>query len=247
MWTPKEFKAKPKKMDFSSSGQGTADVTAIYADDETLANAIELMDFESDRVQFHVCDQCGFPGCTSGNWLSIRKIGELVLMLPAFREMDRGAWEASEYDPPYFTRVKGSILMDNQKYRELTGLISKLPNIETIKSASSYEIARLLQWEAPFRVLGDYPEPITFRHELLSTTSFPDDDKVVQELLEVLRHFESDDIAPELTSIVENDEKFLFFLDAPNFVEWLPLVRKRDARYGLILKNSHAVVESKQG
>ncbi len=247
MWTPKEFKAKPKEMDFSSSGQGVVEVTAIYADDENLANAIELMDFESDRIQFQVCDQCGFPGCASGNWLSIRKIGEHVLLLPAFQEMDRGEWEGSEYYPPYFTRVKGSILMDNQHYRELAGLISKLPSIETIKSASSYEIARLLQWEASFRVLGDYPRPITFRRELLSTTSSPDDDKVVQELMEVLRHFERDDIAYELTSIAEDDERFLFFLDASGFVEWVPLVRKSDKRYGLVLKNSHAVVASKQG
>lgn len=247
MWTPKEFKAKPKQMDFLSSGQGVVEVTAIYADDENLANAIELMDFESDRIQFQVCDQCGFPGCTSGNWLSIRKIGELVLLLPAFREMDRGEWEASEYYPSYFTKVKGSILMDNQKYRELVGLISKLPSIETITSASSYEIARLLQWEAPFRVLGDYPRPITFRRELLSSTAFPDDDKVVQELMEVLRHFERDDIAYELTSIAEDDERFLFFLDASSFVEWVPLVRKSDKRYGLVLKNSHAVVALKQG
>lgn len=66
MWTPREFKAKTKKMDFSSSGQGSVEVTAIYADDENLANAIELMDFEGDPIQFQVCEHCGFPGCSSG-------------------------------------------------------------------------------------------------------------------------------------------------------------------------------------
>lgn len=247
MWTPREFKAKPKKMDFSSSGQGSVEVTAIYADDENLANAIELMDFEGDPIQFQVCDHCGFPGCSSGGWLSIRKLGEVTLMVPAFSEMDRGTWEASEYDPPYFTRVKGSVLMDEQKYREIGALVPKLPSVKEIKSISSHELARLLQWEAPFRVLGDSPGPIGFRRELLSTTSFSDDTEAVERLLDIFHLFESGDIKLELKSIKEEDEKVSFFLDASDFIEWIPLVRKSDGQYGLVLKNGYSVFETKRG
>ena len=247
MWTPRKFKAKAKKMDFSSSGQGSVEVTAIYADDENLANAIELMDFEGDPIQFQVCDHCGFPGCSSGGWLSIRKLNEVILMVPGFSEMDRGTWEDSEYDPPYFTRVKGSVLMDEKKYREICALAPKLPNVEEIKPISSHELARLLQWEAPFRVLGDYPGPISFLRELLSTTSLPDDDEAVKRLLDILRLFENGDIKLELVSINEKDEKVSFFLDASDFIEWIPLVKKLAGQYGLVLKNGYSVFETNRG
>lgn len=247
MWTPNEFKAKPKRMDFSSSGQGTVEVTSIYADDENLANAIELMDFDEDPIQFQVCDHCGYPGCASGGWLSIRKLSKLIFMLPAFGKMDQGSWEASEYDPPYFTRVKGSILLDEEKYRELKAISPKLPNIEQIAHVSSYELARLLQWEAPFRVLGDYPNPISFRRELLSTTSLSDDDEAVWILLDIFRLFETGGITTDLSSVEEGDERASFFLDVSDFIEWNPLVKKPGGQYGLVLKNGYCVVESKKG
>lgn len=247
MWTPIEFKAKPKKMDFSLSGQGTVEVTSIYADDENLANAIELMDFDDDPIQFQVCDHCGCLGCASGGWLSIRKLGKLIFMIPAFVKMDQGSWEASEYDPPYFTRVKGSILLEEEQYRIFKAFSFKLPNIEQIAPVSSYELTRLLQWEAPFRVLGDYPNPISFRRELLSTTSFPDDDEAVKILLDAFRLFENDGITTDLSTIEEKNEKPSFFLDASDFIEWKPIVRKSDGKYGLVLTNGYCVVESKWG
>lgn len=168
-------------------------------------------------------------------------------MVPAFSEMDRGTWEASEYDPPYFTRVKGSVLVDEQKYREIGALVPKLPSMKEIKPISSHELARLFQWEAPFRVLGDYPGPISFQRELLITTSFSDDNEAVKRLLDILRLFENGDIKLELISINEEDEKFSFFLDVSDFIEWIPLVKTFDGQYGLVLKNGYSVFETKRG
>lgn len=246
MWTPEEYKAKRTTMDFSSSGQQKVEVTTVYADGEKIANAVELMDFEEDPVQFEVCDHCGFPGCASGGWLSIRKLGELTLMIPAFSAMEEGAWEASEYCPPYFTRTKGSMLLAKDNYRDLVALLPKLPRAESIRPISPYELARLLQWEAPFRVFGEYPQPVDFRRELLCTTSAADDADAVRRLLELMRCLESGDIRPELTPINEADEKVSFFLDASDFIEWQPLVRKSGGRYGLVLNGCYCVVDSQQ-
>lgn len=162
MWIPKEFKIKSMKMDFSSSGQAVVDITALYADGEKIMNAIELMEFDCDPIQFQVCDHCGYAGCSSGDWLSIRKIGESIIILPAFTVMDDGEWEASEYDPPYFTRTKGSMFLGTEKYEELRSFVGGLPALSKVKKISSYEVSRLLQWEAPFRMFGDYPSPIRF-------------------------------------------------------------------------------------
>lgn len=246
MWTPKKYTTKRTTMDFSSSGQQKVEVTTVYADDEKIANAAELMDFEEDPVQFEVCDHCGFPGCAPGGRLSIRKLGEFTLMIPAFSAMDEESGEASEYCPPYFTRTKGSILLAQDHYRDLVSLLPKLPRTESVRAISSYEFARLLQWEAPFRVFGGYPEPIDFRRELLCTTSAADDADAVRRLLEIMRRFERDDIRPKLMPINEADEKISFFLDASNFIEWKPLVRKAGGRYGLVLNDGYCVIDGQQ-
>src|SRR4051812_33590200 len=119
MWTPSAFTVKSKMMYFSSSGQGSVPVNSIYADDENLANAIELIDFDDDPIQFQVCDHCGYPGCASGGWLSLRRLGQFVFLMPAFGKMDMGSWEANEYAPPYFTNLKGSILLSDGSFGEL--------------------------------------------------------------------------------------------------------------------------------
>jgi len=246
MWIPKEFKTKPKKMDFSSLGQSTVDVTALYADGENLMNAIELMEFDCDPIQFQICDHCGYPGCSSGDWLSIRKIGESVIILPAFTVMDDGEWESSEYDPPYFTRIIGSILLKNGKYEEFRNLVKGIPALSEVKKISSYEISRLLQWEAPFRMFGDYPNPITIKSDLLCTTSLQSDEMAVDALVSLMNHFQSSKLDIDLIPISVEDEKISFFLEGTDFIEWVPMV-KRNNGFGLILGSEYSIIEVGQG
>ncbi len=229
-------------MDFSSSGQAIVDVTALYADGESLMNAIELMEFDRDPIQFIVCDHCGYPGCSSGNWLSIRKIGENVIIFPAFTAMDDGEWESSEYKPPHFTRTKGSILLENGQYEEFRSLVKNISALSEVKKISSYEISRLLQWEAPFRMLGDYPNPITIKNDLPYTTSLQNDEQAVDELKNLMNHFQSSKLDIDLVPISGEDEKVSFFLDGTDFIEWVPMV-KRNNDFGLALGGKYSIVE----
>jgi len=233
-------------MDFSSSGQTVVDVTALYADGGNLMNAIELMEFDCDPIQFQVCDHCGYAGCSSGDWLSIRKIGESIIILPAFTVMDVGEWEASEYDPPYFTRTKGSMLLEAEKYEELRSLVKDLPTLSEVQKISSYEISRLLQWEAPFRMFGDYPNPITIKNDLLCTTSLQSDEIAIDELKKIMNNFQSNKVDIELSPISGGDEKISFFLEGTEFLEWVPMVKKNNS-FGLMLGSEYAIVEVGQG
>lgn len=225
MWIPEKFEVKPQKMDFSSSGQGTVNVTVLYADGEKLMNAIELIELNADPIQLHVCDHCGYPGCSSGEWVSIRRIGQSVLLIPPFMFMDEGEWEASEYDPPYFTREKGSILMRGEKYEELRGFVNNLPIIGEIKKVSPYETCRILQWEAPFKIFGDYPNPVSFKKDLLCTTSFPNDEVAVNELMSLMNSLQSNKIDIDLVPISREGEKISFFLEGSEFIEWAPMIK----------------------
>jgi len=157
MWTPDNITARPRQMDFTSSGQSIVDVTSIYADEELLVNACELIDFGNEPYQFIVCSHCGYTQCERGNWLTIGTVLDQIFFYPSFMDMEEGKWESSEYTPPYFTRTKGSIYLFNNAYTELQKNLAELQSVEKLKKVTSYEIARILQWEAPYRVLGNHP------------------------------------------------------------------------------------------
>ncbi len=246
MWKPQVFESKSQKLDFTSSAQGVVDVTAIYCDGQKLANAIEFMECDENPIQFFVCEECGYPQCATGNWLSLRKIGNYVFFLPAFESMDEGEWESSEYTPPYFTNVKGSLLLTEKQFGEIKKHIKMLPGINNIPELSSYEACRMLQWEAPFRVLGLYPINVEFKGKLLTTTSFKDDASVSHELNKLLTQFFSEKVALCVVPIMEDDEEISFFLDGTDFIEWVPLI-KRANNFGLKLLDGYAIIEAKHG
>ena len=97
-----DIEASAVELDFSSSGQGRRAATAVSAAGIRLFNAIELVDVEPSATQVEVCECCGFPHCSPGGWVAFRRIGERVVWVPAWDEMEKGEWEMSEYRPPSF-------------------------------------------------------------------------------------------------------------------------------------------------
>ncbi len=96
------------ELDFSSSGQGQRAATAVSAAGIRLFNAIELVDVEPSATQVEVCECCGSPHCSPGGWVAFRRIGERVVWVPAWDEMEKGEWEMSEYSPPSFLTSQGA-------------------------------------------------------------------------------------------------------------------------------------------
>jgi hypothetical protein len=109
MFNPSRFTTRRATFDFSSSDGCIHQVTPLLADDQLLANAIELIDWSDDPVQVRVCEQCGFVHCEPGGWLSLRNGGSAVLLIPAFSRM---AENSSEYAPPKIVARHGFILID---------------------------------------------------------------------------------------------------------------------------------------
>ena len=243
MWTPDKIKAKPRQMDFTSSGQSIVDVTSIYADEELLVNACELIDLGKEAYQFIVCSHCGYAQCERGNWLTIGTVLDQVFFYPSFIDMEEGEWESSEYTPHYFTRTKGSMCLLNNAYAEIRKYLAGLPAAEKLKPVTSYEIARILQWEASYRVLGNHPDPVLFNDRLFVTSSSENDQESLSEFQAVLKNLvESNEhnfvpLTPEM-------EKISFFLEASDFIEWVPMV-KHGSNYGIILNDSIGVFTQK--
>ena len=93
MWRIDEIVAAPVELDFSSSGGGRRAATAVTTAGDCLFNAIELVDVEPTITQVQVCVCCGIPHCAPGNWVAFRRIGEDVVWVPAWSEMEKGEFE----------------------------------------------------------------------------------------------------------------------------------------------------------
>ena len=99
MWQPFNLTTTRVTLDFSSSFGSHFQATQLNADSERLANAIELVDWSDDPIQVDVCEECGITQCKPGGWVTFRRCGQYVLVLPAFAAM---ADNDLEYSAPDF-------------------------------------------------------------------------------------------------------------------------------------------------
>lgn len=153
--------------DFTSSGQGEFIGTAIHFDNNLMFNGVELISFEDACFQASICNCCGYEGCSSGSWVSLRCMGDFFLFIPAIEAMSEGKWESVEYSPPYFLRKFGVPAFSSVSYNELRKVIPKLPTPDAVQKLSNFELLAILQLEAPGRVLGELGDEVTFNSEFV--------------------------------------------------------------------------------
>lgn len=156
-----------RELDFSSSSGGRCVVTAVSAGDVQLCNAVELLEVETGRLQIEVCECCGHRGCAQGGWVALRRCAEFVVWIPAWEAMERGSWNANEYQPPAYFAVHGSPVFAANAWEELRRLRPVLPAAATLTPLTAREASRLVQLAAPLQVLGRYPDPPRLRRDLL--------------------------------------------------------------------------------
>ena len=154
MWNVSEPMVQTSTLDFTSSGQGRRTVSQLKTGDVVLMNALELMEWSTERTQLLICNECGIPGCSSGGWVNLRKTNDRVVLIPAFDDIERDDWSRDEYSPPKYLRKEGTPYFDLGTYESLVAKDLGFPTLNQIASLEMREAVRLAQCEMPFQILG---------------------------------------------------------------------------------------------
>jgi hypothetical protein len=201
-------------LDFSASGQRPAHVSQLVQDEHVIFNAIELIDWENDRVQALICGQCGIVGCASGGWISFRSAGTMILFTPASDEDFESARQ-----PLYF--ISGST------YDQLQDLIPQLPPRPGIIPLTTREAVRLLQFEAPYNLFGSPFTEFSVRRDLVIGASSGSVTECLNQIQTLIHTCSSTD-ANVLLRPSHGDEEIVSLyvdyndlsVDYHDFVEW---------------------------
>ncbi|MBX2862291.1 MAG: hypothetical protein KTR27_01945 [Leptolyngbyaceae cyanobacterium MAG.088] len=143
-------------LNFADTGQGKTTVTQLWQDDIRLINAISHVNWQDTgaNFQFELCKTCGLVSCQPQGWVSVRKIANIVGILPAFEAVDQAAKELQdEYLPPTYLN-NGAIWLERAQYEKLLELIPA-PSYAQLPQLTAWEGAKLIQWESVHNVLGN--------------------------------------------------------------------------------------------
>ena len=224
MWPVDDIELRDVQLDFGSSSGGHIRTQAIYAGDTCLVNAISFAELGNDPTQLMVCEACGTVQCQSGGWVHIRRIGNSVAFIPAFSEMLAGVFELTEFSPPPFTDSLGTPLFSTDLYEHLRICVPTFPEISNLQSITAADAVRLMQWHAPLRILGRFPDqPQIVRDTILAVSDGKLDDEldcVRRSLADNVNSSAKLSVAPQAGSI-----PIEFHLDGPGFPTWRPLRR----------------------
>lgn len=147
---------RPATLDFTSSGQWMHATMQLFADDQRIANAVDLIDWADDPVQVEVCEQCGTIHCAPGGWVSFRRCGGNSLVIPAFEYI---LLDPAEHRPPDYLAQRGLMVLCETSYARIRLLVPELPPFDALAPLTCKEAALAFQWQAPGGVLGASSAP----------------------------------------------------------------------------------------
>ena len=222
MWRIRHVEAHDVELDFTSSGQRGARDMVLIADGHRLVNAARLLEYEAsrDRVQVEICEKCGLTHCAPGGWISLRRLEDDVFWLPAFAAMSTDD-ESMEYRPPTYLSDARVAVLSERVYSSIRGHAPALPAPCDIEQLGSRDVVRLLQWEAPGRILGAFPDVPSLRHDMLIAVDQAGQNEHMTLLARLLDRAWG---KPLRVSPFAGLERPMFYLDQPGHPVWTPLV-----------------------
>lgn len=210
-------------------------ITQLWAGNIQLINALELVNWEDDALQFQICERCGIVGCASQGWVELKRSHNLALITPAFTRLeDAPANLRDEYLPPSYL-YSGAIVLED--YAQLP---DRFPKFETLPLLQSWEAVKLFQLEAPHQILGDFRDQPKFDRDLILVSSEGSFIEQTDELLTLLDRLQNNTQPVQLRKVAEGDHIISFYLDVAGIPQWKALSYD-NLRYSLYLEPGYVV------
>ena len=228
----KSIAAERCQFDLSDFGGPIVDTVSVIADRECLINSCEFFDYNEEEFQTEICEVCGTPGCSSGSWVSLRKIDNTPVFVPAINAIKADELNGV-YGPPKFLLTKGPIKFSNTSYLELRNLIPQFPDIDNIRPIEALEVLGAQKIAIPGNSIGNLYEPAILRRDVFLAVSQGDLQVALDEYQSVLDKIDgggTDGWCISPNEVVE------LHLDLPDYPSWRGFGRK-DGQPILALSN----------
>ena len=139
--------------------------------------------------------------------------------MPAFEAMADGGSDLTKYGPPYFVSKRGSAFLRGAALAALAARVPFFADPQRWPPLTMRESVLLLQWDAPSRVLGEFPDKPRLREEAISAASHGTGREAYDALGAAIEASSGDSRPATLVS----GEPVFFYLDQAGFPEWTPL------------------------
>lgn len=126
--------------DFSASGARSPSWTRLRVDGQELCNALEDVVWSPNPVQVQLCEMCGTPGCNSGGYADLSRLGGQVL------------WTSTEEDSrcgPLWALRQGAAVFPLPVWQALRERLAFLPAADALPATTRRMLAQA--WQAEVR------------------------------------------------------------------------------------------------
>ncbi len=214
MWQLTSLTKQRTEFNFSEDRKSVTTVSQLYDHDTQLINAVELIDWVGEDFQFILCEICGNEGCAFGGWVTLKRAGEVALIMPAFEVIEK-YYCTEQYWPPHYLLERGVIFIEQESYNNTLCNLLPLPGFDSIASLSSWETAKLFQFEAPNRILGNFENSPELHQDILIASSEGNLMKQTTCLTNLVEKLLSKEQSVQLRKSTKSDQVIIFYLDIP--------------------------------
>ncbi len=127
--------------DFSSSGQSIRPQwTRVLSGGIELANTVEWLEWYNP-VQVVVCEACGFTHCSSGSYVHVSHIGNVVVWSPPQLDWVPDEEDTLRYAASFAVRQFGGVAFPPEEWEKLRAITSDVPVPADLPTATLRVIA----------------------------------------------------------------------------------------------------------
>lgn len=164
--------------------------------------------------------------------MAVRRADDFAVLMPAFEAMSDGERERREYRPPELLNRDGVLALNPTVYDRLQSPSPDARPLEDLEPLRASETLRILQFEAPFELLGAFPDDIHLRADELIGADPVELTEAIHLLDSTIDRWRESTRPVSFRRRTDDDQLVSLFVDGPSFIEWKPLVA-RDAAPGL--------------